>query len=103
MSFIKFEAWDGKTIFLWHDNWHPIGTLSLEFGYRVIYDAASKPEAKLVRFEGQCLDLEACQSQLHLVNLKYKETAKWTITSSGCYSCAATYNEIRVKELEVDW
>ena len=47
MSFIKFEVGDGKTIFLWHDNWHPIGTLSLEFGYRVIYDAASKPEAKV--------------------------------------------------------
>ena len=59
MSFIKFEVGDGKTIFLWHDNWHPIGTLSLEFGYRVIY-AASKPEAKVVCFEGQCLDLEAC-------------------------------------------
>ncbi|KAL0000469.1 hypothetical protein SO802_014250 [Lithocarpus litseifolius] len=25
MSFIKFEVGDGKTIFLWHDNWHPIG------------------------------------------------------------------------------
>ena len=47
MSFIKFEVGDGKTIFLWHDNWHTIGTLSLEFGYRVIYDAASKPEAKV--------------------------------------------------------
>ena len=59
MSFIKFEVWDGKTIFLWHDNSHPIGTLSLEFGYRVIY-AASKPEAKVVCFEEQRLDLEAC-------------------------------------------
>ena len=36
ISFIKFEVGDGKTIFLWHDNWHPIGTLSLEFGYRVM-------------------------------------------------------------------
>ena len=51
MSFVKFEVWDGKTVFLWHDNWHPIGTLSLEFGYRVIYDAASKPEAKVVCFD----------------------------------------------------
>ena len=61
MSFIKFEVWDGKTIFLWHDNWRPIGTLSLEFGYRVINDAASKPEAKVVCFDGQSFDLEACQ------------------------------------------
>ena len=54
MSFIKFEVWDGKTIFLWHDNWHPIV-------YRVIYDAGSKPEAKVVCFDVQCLDVEACQ------------------------------------------
>ena len=32
------------------DNWHPIGTLSLEFGYSVIY-AGSKPEAKVVCFD----------------------------------------------------
>ena len=50
-----------EAIFLWRDNWHPIGTLSLEFGYRVIYDAASKPEAKVVCFDGQSFDLEACQ------------------------------------------
>ena len=48
------------------------------------------------------MDLEACQSQLHPVCLKYKDAAKWTITSFGCYSCAAAYNEIRVKELEVE-
>ena len=26
MSFIKFEVGDEKTIFSWHDNWHPIRT-----------------------------------------------------------------------------
>ena len=65
MSFIKLEVWGAKTIFLWHDNSHPIGTLSLEFGYRVIYDAASKPEAKAVYSEGQSLDLEACHINFH--------------------------------------
>ena len=50
MSFVNFEVWDGKTIFLWHDSWHPLGTLSLEIGYSVIY-AASKPEAKVVCFD----------------------------------------------------
>ena len=41
---------DHILIILWHDNWHPIGTLSLEFGYSVIY-ATSKPEAKVVYFD----------------------------------------------------
>ena len=62
MSFIKFEVWDGKTIFLWHDNSHPIGTLSLEFGYRVIYDAASKPEAEVV-FRGTKFGFGSLPSQ----------------------------------------
>ena len=86
---------------LMHDSWHPIGTLSLEFGYRVIYDAASKPKAKVVCFEGLPGQMTWLPSKVSY-NLKYKDVAKWTITSSGCYSCAATYNEIRVKELEVD-
>ena len=38
----------------------------------------------------------------YILCLKYKDAAKWTITSSGCYSCAAADNEIRVKELEVE-
>ena len=44
-------------------------------------------------------DLVTIQSQLHLVSLKYKGAANWTITSSGSYAYAATYNEVRVKRV----
>ena len=46
-KFIKFEVGDGETIFLWHDLWHPTGVLVQRFGYRVIYDVASNPKAKV--------------------------------------------------------
>ena len=44
MSFIKFEVGDDHILVAWQ---LAIGTLSLEFGYKVIYDAASKPVAKV--------------------------------------------------------
>ena len=46
-KFIRFEVGDGKTIFLWHDLWHPTGVLVQRFGSPVIYDVASNPEAKM--------------------------------------------------------
>ena len=46
-KFIRFEVGDGKTIFLWHDLWHPARILVQRFGSRVIYDAASNPKGKV--------------------------------------------------------
>ena len=46
-KFIRLEVGDGKTIFLWHDLWHPAGVLVQRFGSPVIYDVASNPEAKV--------------------------------------------------------
>ena len=46
-KFIRFEVGDGKTIFFWHDLWHPAGVLIQRFGSHVIYDATSNPEAKV--------------------------------------------------------
>jgi hypothetical protein len=38
-KFIKFEVGDGHNIFLWYDNWHPLGCLFDQFGHRPMYDA----------------------------------------------------------------
>jgi hypothetical protein len=46
-QFIKFELWDAKIIYLWHDIWHPDEILFMKYGFRVIYDASSRPEAKV--------------------------------------------------------
>lgn len=44
---IKFEVGDGKLIHMWLENWHPHGTLFEKYGFRVIYDAHSRIEARL--------------------------------------------------------
>ena len=46
-QFLRYEVGDGNKIFLWHDNWHPDGILFLKYGYRIVYDAASRVEAKV--------------------------------------------------------
>jgi hypothetical protein len=47
LSFLKFEVGNGKIIHMWMDNWHPDVILIDKFGYRVVYDAQSRLEAKL--------------------------------------------------------
>jgi hypothetical protein len=38
-NFIKFQVGDGHNIFVWYDNWHPLGCLYDKFGYRLLHDA----------------------------------------------------------------
>ena len=47
-QFLKFEVGDGKNIFLWLNWWHLDGVLYQVYGYRMVHDAASSIEAKLV-------------------------------------------------------
>lgn len=38
---------DGQSIFVWHDNWHPLGSLWSKFGERTIYDSAIHGDSKV--------------------------------------------------------
>ena len=79
---------------------------------RLIYVATNRFEAKVDsivknktwvwKFE-RSVDLVNIQSQLSLVEFKDQDEAMWTATKSDSYSCAATCNEFRNKEDEVDW
>ena len=62
-----------------------------EFGYWVIYDAANKPEAKVESVLRDKVWIWKLARSDDLVTL--------LITSFGCYSYAATYNEIRAKRV----
>jgi hypothetical protein len=44
---IIFEVGDGKNIHIWMDNWHPAGVLFEKHGFRAVYDAQSRVDAKL--------------------------------------------------------
>ena len=99
-KFIRFEVGDGKSIFLWHDLWHPAGVLIQIFGSRVTYDAACNLEAKMdsvlkdktwIWRLSRSDALVTIQCQLFLVELKDEDKALWQVTKSGKFSCVATY------------
>jgi len=46
-TFIRIQGRDGRSIFLWHDHWHPLGYLLDKFGFRVVYDSRLSMDAKL--------------------------------------------------------
>lgn len=46
-QFIKLDIGTGSSTFLWHDAWHPHGPLLLQYGHRVVYDAAIPMDAKV--------------------------------------------------------
>ena len=65
--------------------------IPLEFGYRAIYDADSKPKAKVKSVLREKVWIWKPTRSDDLVTL--------LTTSSGYYSCVATYNEIRAKRV----
>ena len=66
--------------------------IPLELGYTVIYAATNKPEAKVESVLRDKVWIWKPARSDDLVTL--------LTTSYGCFSCAATYNEIRVKRVE---
>uniref|UniRef100_A0A2N9FNM3 Reverse transcriptase domain-containing protein n=1 Tax=Fagus sylvatica TaxID=28930 RepID=A0A2N9FNM3_FAGSY len=109
--FLKYEVGDGRKIFLWHDHWHPDGILYLKYGHRVVYDAASRSDARVASVlkdqewqwrPARSEELVSIQSKLCLITLGEEDRAVWSASSSGKFSCAATWNELRSKGNEED-
>jgi hypothetical protein len=46
-QFLQFKVGDGSKIYMRLDSWHLDGILYDLYGYRVVYDARSKLDAKL--------------------------------------------------------
>lgn len=46
-NFLKFQVGDRSDIYLWIESWHPDGILFDKYGFRFIYDAGRKLDAKL--------------------------------------------------------
>lgn len=60
IQFIKYKVGDGRSVFAWLDNWHPMGPLKQKFGHNVICDAASFENAKMTEFVGgNCWNMHA--------------------------------------------
>jgi hypothetical protein len=110
-TFIRFQVRDERSIFLWHDHWHPLRYLLDKFGFRVVYDSGLSMDAKLssIILNGdwywlgarskalvdiQCLFLE--------IPLAGSDSPIWE--SSKCtFSCAKIWERMKVKFPETNW
>jgi hypothetical protein len=110
-KFVKFEAGDGHNIFLWYDNWHPLGCLIDKFSYRPMYDAGHSIGPKLSSIirrgswfwpNARSEALVEIQSRLPEVLIGEVDQPIWG-TKGGVFSCAETLEELREKKPVVEW
>jgi hypothetical protein len=108
---LKVEVGNGKSIHLWLDNWHPLGPLFDNFGFRPIYDSQSQIDAKLdsvLRNGEWCWkptrsdELVTIQSRLPEVRLGVADKPIWTIAHKGTFVSSDTWNHLRLKRQLVD-
>ncbi|KAI8008098.1 hypothetical protein LOK49_LG07G01264, partial [Camellia lanceoleosa] len=48
-SFWHFKIGNGDKVFLWFDNWHPLGSLWNRFGHRILYDTGLSFNSKALQ------------------------------------------------------
>jgi hypothetical protein len=90
-------------VFLWLDKWHPDGILYENNGHSIIYDSASKVDAKvasMIKGQSWCWppasseELVHIQSHLSLVNIVAKDQPVWSISRRGVYNLTETWETI---------
>lgn len=113
-AFIKYQVGNGNKIFMWHDNWHPLGPLLLKFPHRLIYDTASSTQAKLSSvIAGSSWSWPAARSD-HAVEVQsflfdiqpsYEkdDIAIWTPSKTGMFHSGATWYCMRAHSPNVPW
>jgi len=101
---LRFLACDGKNFYLWLDWWHLDGILLEQYGYRVIFDARSKIDAKLATVihdrewnwpAARSEALVNIQSKLPLVQIGEEDKAVWVPSKKECCSSRDTWEAIR--------
>ena len=97
---------------MWVDHWHPAGVLLEKYGFRVVYDAHSRLEARLSSVlvnGGWCWsparsdDLVDIQSRLHEIPLGECDKVIWSASKNGSFVSSATWDVLRNQLPAVDW
>ncbi|XP_028105446.1 uncharacterized protein LOC114304489 [Camellia sinensis] len=78
---ILHKIGNGNATFLWHDNWHPVGSIWDKFEDRIIYDSG---------LQGR---LKSSSNDIPI----------WTLTHDGKFSIQSAWNHWRVKHDKVAW
>jgi hypothetical protein len=109
--FIKHLVGDGSSIFLWFDNWHPVGCLFYVYGFRVMYDAGHSigPMLSSIVKDGywhwpnaRSDALVDIQCTLPEVVLGDADKVIWD-SKSDAFSSSETWEKLREVQPSVDW
>jgi len=102
---LSFKVGSGSQIFFWHDKWHPTGYLMDCFGSHAVHDSRIPLDAEVSKiikggdwywpFAWSNTIVEI-QSRLPEILIGGEDLAVWH-SSNGAYSCAATWDQLRVK------
>lgn len=111
---IKHRVGDGSRIFLWFDNWHPMGSLWDKFGDRIAYDSALGINAKVSEIVGgttwrwpfpsswEIMDLINSTPSTFLPN-GGSDAVDWCPAANGHFTIQSTWNSLRHHFDRVDW
>ncbi|KAL7238210.1 hypothetical protein ACSBR2_004331 [Camellia fascicularis] len=91
---IKFKIGNGENVFLWHDNWHPLGSLWRRFGPRILYDTNLPDSTKEW--------ISSTPSSL-LPSPGSFDTPVWSLTANGTFSIQLAWDCWRDKGPKVSW
>jgi len=110
-QFLSFKVGSGSQIFFWHDKWHPTGYLLDCFGFCAVHDSSIPLDAKVSKIIkggdwywpfARSNTIVEIQSRLPVILIGGEDLAVWH-SPNGAYSCAATWDQLRVKLLVVAW
>jgi hypothetical protein len=110
-NFLSFKVGNGQDISLWFGDWHPVGRLIDSYGFRMVYDSGIGLDARVssVLQNGNWVwpparsdHLVDIQSRLSGIDLGDVDMPVWK-SKSGVYSCAETWNLVRVHYPKVSW
>ncbi|XP_028081799.1 uncharacterized protein LOC114283172 [Camellia sinensis] len=87
---------NGMSAFLWFDNWHPLGSLWVKFGNRIIYDTALGMDAKEVK---ELID----HTPSNVIPTLGNDQIIWAPFPDGKFSINSTWNFLRKSFPKIGW
>ncbi|XP_028073922.1 uncharacterized protein LOC114276328 [Camellia sinensis] len=111
---IKFKIGNGENVFLWFDNWHPLGSLWQRYGQRILYDTNLPDNSKVssIIFDGSwkwpipsSWEIREWISSTPpaLYPSNSLDTPLWSLNADGVFSIQSTWDYWRDKGPKVSW
>ncbi|KAL3509562.1 hypothetical protein ACH5RR_028963 [Cinchona calisaya] len=113
---IVVKVGNGSQIYLWHDNWHPLGPLLLSFPTKIITSFSNFWHAKLdsILYNGlwcwpegrrKIEEVEQLIKDIpsNFISCSQADVFRWKSNSSGIFSVKSTVNLLRVHGSVYPW